>query len=309
MEMVFSAEGFSENDYNLKNASLSNVSSDINLYLLSEGSSTKFYVTANLGVSPLADAMVIVEKNFIGEGLWKTVAVKKTDADGKFVDYLDIDNQYKFTVVKDGTAYSPIEKQSSCAASPCTITLQISAGVGSIFEGYDETFASNTVSLLTYNTNTQIVTYNFIDSTALAHYFRLVVKSISMNTTEGATICDSSLYTTSGTMTCNMTGYDGEFIAKGFISRSPEKLDKLIDFVISSVKSGLGVMAILFCMGIIITLVFAAAAISGGNPAVIIFVFGISILMLKLSTIFPFSWVVTALIEILCIYIYSQVKT
>jgi len=298
MESVFSASEYSEGRYYLDNATLTNISSNITLYLLPTIESTKFYIDVLQGVSPFEYGIITISKFFVGEGEYKTTSIQETDGDGEFVVYLDLDATYQYAIVREGVLYATLEKKASCSSSPCEITLQFDDEQGNIFESYYETFASGTASNITFNPETKIVTYRFIDTTGLSNYFRLVVDKVSFNTTEGDTICDSYSYTSSGSITCNVSGYNGDFYARGYISRSPEILDKVLSFVIGSIQDDLGVYGALFCIAIIITVVMGVGAISRGNPATILIGFGLVILALKLMTILPLSWVTVSVIEI-----------
>jgi hypothetical protein len=67
-------------------------------------------------------------------------------------------------------------------------------------------------------------------------------------------------------------------------------------------------MGLLLNIIIIITMVFASATISRGNPSTVVFVLGVTILLLKLGGLFPFSWIVVVSIEALLAYILTKLK-
>lgn len=307
MDSVFSATSYAENNYYLNNATITNLTSDLLLYLINSSLATKFYITVLKEVSPFATATVSISKFFIGEGIYKNVGVKVTDDEGKFFANLDIDDDYSFSIVKDGAAYGPILKQATCASSPCEITLQIEDEQGNVWNGYYSYLSNSTITSLDFDKDTEIVNYAFFDITGLANYFRLVIKKVMLNSTEEI-ICNEYSYSSSGSLTCNMSGYGGDFIAEGYVSRSPELLDKIISFNMGNDLDGLGIFAILFCVGFIITSCFLGAAISRGNPQTVIFFFGISVLLLKISGIMFFSWIIISLIELGVIFLIWLMK-
>jgi hypothetical protein len=137
----------------------------------------------------------------------------------------------------------------------------------------------------------------------------LIVSRTSFNTTDGDSVCDVYSYSSSGSLTCNLTGYDGDFFAKGFISRSPEKLDKIISIVISTVQENLGILSAVISLALIITVVFAVGATSRGNPSAMLFAFGITILALKLMTILPLGWITVSVIEVGTYFLAKLTKT
>lgn len=311
LDSVFSAEGYSENEYYLRNATLTNKSGDFELFLFLLGSSlsTKFYVTIKQGIVFIEDALVNIAKFFVGEGVYKTVSIKITDDAGSFPFYAELDSKYLWTITKGGNVLGIVEKVASCGTTPCELEINLQKSIDSIFSKTDEYYASNVLSNISYNPATKMVTYTFIDLTGLAQYFRLHVQKLSFNGSIGETICDRSLYTSAGSMTCNLTGHSGDFMAYGYISRSPEKIDKIYSFFISDALSELGLMGILLNIAILITMVFVSAVISRGNPAVVITMLGITILLLKIGQLFPFSWIVVISIEAGIIFILMKVKS
>jgi hypothetical protein len=309
MDMEFYAEGFRESKYYLRNSTLTNTSNNILLYLLPEDYATKFFLTFKYGTEIVSDATVTVQKFFTGLGMYKTVAILLTDADGKATMWQEVDKTFKYSIVQNGVLLGEVERVSICSATPCSLNIMITTAIDSAFEAYDEYYSANVLSNLSYNKTTNMVTYSFIDISGLANYFRLEVKQVKLNSV-GATICDVTSYSSAGTLYCNLTGYDGDFFATGYISRSPEKVDKILSFIIDDdVLGNLGVTGVFIVMILIITLVIGAAVISRGNPTTVLFVLGMSILGTKLIGLFPFSWVVVVTLEVLIIFMIIKIKT
>jgi hypothetical protein len=300
----YQVTSYAPNAYTLANSELTSTGVDIKLYSVLSALATKFYVNIRQGVSYISDAVVTIARDNLGT--FVTDGIATTDINGQFPFYALIDNKYRFSVVKNGVLLGIVDKTMSCASAPCSVDINLATEGSNPFYGYEQYFSNNTLSSLYYNPTTSMVTYTFLDITGLAHYFRLVVNKVSFNETTD-TICDTYAYTAAGTLTCNMTGLDGDYIAKGYLSRSPETEDKSLGIFLSN--TGLGLFAIFISFALIVTMVIGAATISRGNPATVIFVLGLSILLLKIMTIFPFSWIVVAVLEALIFFILIKIGT
>ena len=311
MDTEYSASGYVDNEYHLRDASLTSNAAPYTLYLYSLVSSaaTKFYITFRENVLIVENAVVTASKYFLGIGTYQNVAMRVTDSSGKIPIYLEIDKDYIFSVVKDGVLIGVINRKATCLSEPCTMDINIDETTSNIFEGYNDLYASNVLSNVTFNRTSKIVSYNFIDTTGLAHYFRLKVTQGKFSGVS-VTVCDTFAYTSVGSITCNMTNYDGDFNAIGYISRSPEKIDKILSFVLDpNAIEQLGIFTILLTISITAIFVFAMAVISRGSPSAVIFSLAIAILFLKIMHVFPFSWVVTVGLEALFFYLLIRMKT
>ncbi len=304
MDLNYEAEAYSPRTYYLRNASITNQTNEIALNLLTIIDSVKFFITVQEGMTPFPNAIITISKYFTGEGAYKTIGIRETDEVGKFIEYLDLDKRYKYSISRDGVSYGTIIKQASCEEAPCEITLQLEEAITDMWQGYYDTYAKNVAYTLFYNDTNKIVTYTFNDLTGLAQYFRLLVTQISSNQT-GATICDESLYSTAGTLTCNMTGYGGDFRATGYIHRSPGLVVDFILFIISTIKDTLGAMGILVSLFIIITV----ALVGSWNPAVGVILVAFSVFMMKILGFVAFGYTTVILIFILAVILAVKMKT
>jgi hypothetical protein len=307
-DIDYSAISFRENEYHLRNATLTNVSSDILLYLIHTDFATKFFLTFRQGTDLISGATVTVQKFFTGLGTFNTVSVLSTDDGGESTMWQEVDKTYRYSIIKDGVLLGVVEKVSICSVSPCSLTITIPSDFSNPYASYYDYYSQNVLSNLSYNKTSHIVTYDFIDTTGLANYFRLKVIQARINQT-GTEICNSQSFSTAGTLSCNLTGYSGEFTATGYISRSPEKVDKVLAFLTDDEAiASLGLLGIFLIMALIITLVFAGAIVGKGSPSVVLGFLGIGILGLKLGGLFPFSWVVVVTLEVLILFFISKVK-
>lgn len=308
MDSIIDSTNYPARTYYLRSAVINNNTQYINISLLNNSASTKFYFDVKLDVSPFQNALVFIQKDYLGLGTYKTVAIRQTDTLGQFVEYLEIDKSYRFIIVKNNVVYDQIDRSATCQSAPCTISLQTSSASGSLYTAYNNTFASSVQSTMVFDPTTNIVTYSFIDTTGLAKYFRLLVTKNYYNQS-GGTICDVSLFSPSGSLSCNVTNYEGDFLARGYVSRSPEKLDKFISFVKATIQNNLGLFGVFFSMAWIITLAFVGGVISRGNPVVVLYMMIVAITSSKMIFFFPFSWTVVISLDLLLLLLIWKVKT
>ena len=307
-DIEYFATNYRENEYYLRNATLSNVSSDILLYLIHENYATKFFLTFQQGSSLVSNAVVTVQKYFTGLGQYVTTSILLTDDDGVATMWQEVDSKYKYSVTKDGVLLGEAEKVSVCSVAPCSLDIILDDPVGSIYEPYGDIYALNIISTLVYNESSKIVTYSFLDTTGLANYFRLTAQYFRYNET-GTYVCDDYLYSSAGTLTCNLTAYSGEFIVIGYVSRSPELVDKILNVItIDDMIDDIGRDGLLLIISFLVTVVFAFAVISKGSPSAVLASFGIAILLLKLMGWFPFTWTIVVALEFVVWFIIWRVK-
>ncbi len=299
MNSLISAESYAERNYYLSNSTLTNATSEIPIYLIPEDSALEFFITITKQLQPVEDAYVHVAKYFTGEGTYKTVEVDKTDSNGKFNAYLDLDRDYKATVILDGEVLGIKTFKASCASAPCEISLDIETEAESVFSLIDSLYAQNVLYNLSFNPQTKMVTFEFVDITGLANYFRMYVYN-SNSSRDSTLISNQTLYSSSGTILFNATDYSGNFKADVFVSRSPEILISFITFIINEFYDNLGENAgevLLLAFMLVITFIFGLSF----NPSVLIASVPIIIHLGAISGLLPFSPIVITVFYILAI--------
>ena len=305
MDMEYEAVAYSPRTYYLRNASLSNVTNEIGLPLLSTEDSIKFFFEVRQGTSPFTNAVVTISKFFIGEGIYRTIGIRETDDVGEFIEYLDLDKKYKFSIVRDGISYGTITKVANCEEAPCEIVLQLETAEVDLWQGFYNTFAQNIAYSLVFNSTSKNVTFTFNDLTGLAQYFRLEVYEISYNQT-GAVICNDTLYTTAGTIICDLSAYtSGDFVANAYVSRSPERFVNYILIVIQAIADILGATGIFVAFIIIVTV----GLVGAWNPAVGVALVAFSVFMMRILGFAAFGYTTIILIFIMAIILIMKMKT
>lgn len=300
----FEAQNYASNTYYLTNATLLNTTTTIPLWLLPTAEASEFTITAYRGVSTFNEGIITISKYFEGEGIYKTIGIAQTDENGKFSQYLERNKKYSFDPYKDGTSYTTIFKTAICSATPCEMDLQITQATYDIFDGYYGNNGQGVTYTLTYNKTTKMFTATFNDVTGLADYFRLQVAPSYLNNTD-TTVCNSYSYSTSGTLSCNMSNYTGDFVGKLYISRSPEKLVDLLGFVANSIQESLGTVSVLVSLIILIVIVFSGLK----NPVIALVLIPLALVVLKLFDFLPLSWLTVSAITFLALLIIGRIKT
>jgi len=288
---------------------INNATQVIPLYLLNASVGLKFYFTVVQGAGTrVTNADVSIDRWLTSNRTYTFNSARQTDNIGQFIEYLIQDGKYKFTVTKNGVLVGVVEQSATCTASPCEITLSLNTiSPDTVFDDYYATYSNNTRSTLTFNPTNKMVNYTFLDVLGTAHYFKLVVDK-SVNNLSQQNICNVISYTTSGVLFCNVTNYDGDFIARGYISRSPDRPDITLSFFINALNTlQNSPYVLLFFLGWIITITMAALAVSRGNPSTTMAGFMIAWTSAKLMAINPFGWVIVVLVDLLAFWIMNEV--
>lgn len=260
MNAFYTAVDFSDSNHFLSNASIvGNVTSQIDLFLLRDADAVQFFITVENDLTPLEDAIVQVAKFFPGEGVFKTVEIDRTDSAGKFTAFLELDKEYKFTVIKDGVVLGIVEKTSICEEAPCELTIPVSTAGANIFAGFDNAFADNVLFNLSYNPFIRIVNFEFVDTTGLATSFTLEIQR-SMSNQSAILISNQTIFTSSGSMSFNLSGQpDGDYMVRAYIQRSPNQLIAFLTIVLGDLAKELGLLGLFMTLIIVIATIFAVA--------------------------------------------------
>jgi len=304
-EIFYTALDYVDSDYYLNNASIDNETNEITLYLLPSSEALEFFISVTLNLEDLTDATINIAKWFVGEGAYKTVEIDETDDEGEITAYLDLDKKYRFTISKDGEVLGIQEKDATCEAAPCEILLELTSSGDNVFETLNNSFAQNVAHNLSFDSGTKVVTWDFIDTTGLANYFRMYVYR-SYSNQSSTLIYDKILYTSSGTITYNASNYStGDFKVDVYVSRSPEKLIDFITFVLNATAEELGVIGLLTGFLFIMVIIFGLAF----KPSVLVLAvpFGLStIKLMGLVSLSSTSLVVIWLLAVIAIWIMNK---
>ncbi|KKM78882.1 hypothetical protein LCGC14_1355520 [marine sediment metagenome] len=267
---------YNDRNHFLENASVSNVTQDIDLFLLRSTESTSFILRVlDNTLDPIQGALIFIQKFFPGEDLFRTVQIAKTDDNGETIGFFEVETvDYKFIISEGGTVILDTNPQKVVGKEvPFTLEFFIGLDLGKPWEAFEG--LGNFQSVLTFNETNEIVTYTYLDTSGEINFARLVVSNINQSTSD-TTICDVTSTQSSATILCNVTGFDGQFKATSTVSRSPDVIDKVLIFVIRTAKDIFGRSGIL--LGWFLLLV--AGFVGIWNPVVgVMLIIGTAILV------------------------------
>jgi len=286
IQISYSAEDYSKRESSYNELNLTNILQNISFYLLPTELSTKFTHYVRQEIESLAGVSVEVYKFLISTGNYTLISTKITDENGRFVEWLELDQKYKYIVKSEEISLTEQEKQAICAVSPCEITLQIDEISLNAFNELNAYFAQNVDYNLTYNKSTSTFKLSFLDITGTANYWRLhVYKSNSNNDTLNS-ICNLYAYSSSGELECDTSLYFGEITAKVYISRSPEKLVDFLIRVNENITPVLSVSGLLASIIILLVIIFTGTR----NPTSALLMLPFGLIILKFIGFMPLTW-------------------
>jgi len=214
----YDASHFAQNFYYIENATLTNATNAINLYLLNDTLATVTeLVTWDNAQNPIANVLIQIQLYDIGTDTYYTVGMGKTSFEGKDVAYLNwYSTLYKFIFIRDGVVVK-ITEPFKIASTPQTFT--ISDVVTYSFDKFRDFVYS-----LSYNNATNNFVLTFTKPSGLVDQGCLrVTKRTAYNDTEICLTCESS---SSATIYCNIgSSGNGTFIATFYATGSWYLLD------------------------------------------------------------------------------------
>ena len=210
----YSADNYVIEHYNIQNFELKNSSipQEINLFDLLEDASTDFQISfKGEDFVFVENALVFIERQYVSEGVFKTVEIPKTDSNGRTIGhFVRNDIVYNIRVVKEGEILGSFNNMiafcKDYVIGDCQIVLEAIPSALITFD-YDEQLGIIFQSVPTYNNNTDTVIFSFVTDDA-------TIKTVSMEVTRSdifgnRSICNSTLTSASGTLLCTIpTGLD-----------------------------------------------------------------------------------------------------
>jgi hypothetical protein len=177
----------------------------INLYDLLNTNSQEFLITVrDKNLVPISDAIVLVNRQYLPLGVFKSVEAPKTDQDGKTIAHLVLaDNLYNIYVYKEGRLISShLNIRPYCtnlASGDCKLILDEGTGNVKIEDVLNKDSWS---SYFTLDKNTRILTYTFASIIGATRSVNLTVLKYDIST--NTTICSNTVSASSGYLTCTI---------------------------------------------------------------------------------------------------------
>jgi len=296
MQSEYSAIGYTDKNYYLVGATLNGTATnEIDLFLLQDDEAVEFFITLTQSLAPVADAYIHVAKYSVGEGIYKTVEIDITDISGKIGAWLDLEKQYRFTVIKDDEILGIFERNSLCEAAPCEINLNLESDATDWMSIYTDTFAQNVLYNITFNPVTKIVDFSFVDTTGLATSFRMDIVKLDDYINGSEILNTQRVFTSSGSMTYNASLLDdGDYRVMTYIARSPDTFIEFIDFLINTFGTSFGMLGLIFSFLFILVVIFGMAV----SPTLLILSIPFGMHMARLTGFFNLDVAV-----IVCFYV------
>lgn len=205
----YTATDYANEYYNIINFTLNNNSGtqNITLFDLNITDSTDFQlVFTGEDFLPVENALVLVERQYISENVFKTVELPKTDSNGQTILHLvRNDVIYNIVVIKGGVVLgnfaNVIAFCQDFTIGACSLALNAISNTSLVFNYDDEIgliFQENTQ----YNETTGIASFSFASTSGTA---RIVNMRIERRDVFGnRTICENTLVSSSGSVSCQV---------------------------------------------------------------------------------------------------------
>jgi len=266
-EAYYSSGSYPLRAYFLANASVSNVTEDITLYSGNVSAVKLIEVDLNdVDGQGVADAYVYFAEYYPAENVYRTVAMVLTDNSGLATTYLEPNEVwYRITVTKNNevlSVFSPQTIACSLSASSCPLVLSLAPESYLEFVEYWDNFAFD----CDFNASgLNFLSCSYTDTSGLMKYARLVVNEVGLFSPIG--VCDSSVTTTSGTISCNLSNYTDKVVSYSFAAHFAEET------LLESGNIGFSKAALFGDEGLLIALILflLCAAVGAHNPAYSVF--------------------------------------
>lgn len=257
---IYTADNYNSRNWFLRNASVQPTSVENVSLFNANGTTTKTTKIILKDENGLAvpGAYVTAQRYYPGDNSYLGVAMVKTDNNGEATTYLvPNDEFYLFNVIEGFEVTASFSsRQVICdpGLTQCTVTLQKGGGeLPGYWEYYDK--ISSTCG---FNTATNISHCTFEDTSGVFNYYEYTVLKLGIK--NHVTVCEETTTASSGTLTCNVTGYgDGEYVGS-LIAYGSTNAANGHEFNVGSLSALFGSNAAFLGGLIVITMTFAAAA-------------------------------------------------
>ncbi len=294
--------------YYLNNATASNETQDIYLFLLETTNSTSVVINViDENYNNMEDVFAKMQRYYVGTNTWETVEIGKTDTLGKAVLHVVVEDVfYKFIFedkwgnVLDST--EPMKFVCLPTYEECKYTFQIA---GDNINPFEPVAGLPGVSYnLEWDNDTSVVRFTWTDSTGTTQRGRLLVVKGHV-TNESETICDTVLVANAGTISCDLSGENGTFYYYSYIHRSPGKLMGWGSISITALADMFGLEGVFWAVLIIITLFM----IGIWNPVVAIIMGTVAFTFLTILGVLNIGISAVAYVVILAVLIIWRMRT
>ena len=203
----YEALNYSNEYYHIQRSTIENSTLPVNITLfdLKSEDSTEFQITfKDSSFLIVEDALINIARQYVSEGVFKTVEIPKTDSNGKTVAHLvESDVKYNMIVTKNGdvlgTFNNLIAYCEDLASGSCFISLNAVGTNTPIFNYNDSVGIAYD---LEYNKTSRILNFAFITTDGNIKTINLT--AIKMDQIGNTTACQEVLVSSAGTITCTV---------------------------------------------------------------------------------------------------------
>lgn len=223
---------------------------------------------------PVENALINIQRKYVGDGVFRSVEISRTDADGQTIGHLVLNNViYTLIISKEGVTLATFDNVMAWCkdilTGECEINLnQFDTGIP--VEDW-ETY-QNIDYTLSFNENTRTITliFNTLDGSSAAMTLNATKADRWMN----ETICDDIVVSSSGTLTCAIPSSYGNITVWGKVYMDDEMITQATYTIFPDREDYFGGTAIimLLIMVIVIPLMFITSTIGtviGGLLAIL----------------------------------------
>lgn len=164
--------------------------------------------------NPISNVVVQLQRNYVGEGVWRTVQEDLTDNSGNaYFHIIQLNTDYKLVVydINGSLIFTSDTYKFSCDIyNVCNLNVVIGGAKASVDLG------SSVVVTPSYNNVTNILTINYVDSNGANNNVNVLVQTT--NSTNTRTICSLNMTGSSGSSSCNVSGYYGVIKVSSYVN-------------------------------------------------------------------------------------------
>jgi len=208
VELQYKAKGYATEFYNILGDTLdiTDANTSIPLYSLENVSSQDFKIIyRDASFLPVPDAVIQIQRRYIGEGVFKNVEQPKTDINGETLAHLELNEViYNFIILEDNVITATFNNVIAICQNPVFNNCEISlTNTESFIETTDFTNLGDfSFTGPEFNKETRVVSSTFVINTGSTSTVLLNVTLLdALGTTS---VCETSLLSSSGTITCTV---------------------------------------------------------------------------------------------------------
>ncbi len=257
-------------NFTLKN---STIYQNITLHDLNTSQSQEFLITfKGDNFLPISNALIDITRKYIGDGIFRSVEVPKTDSNGETIGHLVLgDVIYTFIVKKEGTILGTFDNIVAFCDNQATGDCKINLNVfGSTIPPEDFSTSDGVAYTLTFNSSSRDIKSVFsIDGSSATISLNATVFEARLNTT----ICTDSLTSSFGTLICNVPDNFGNVSVYAELLKNSIPIANKIFTIKQSAAATFGPTRIIMAMILFMTL--PLMALTSGAAAVVLGILGL----------------------------------